>query len=75
MGETFALSILELRPEDLQDNILAAVGVLTTLLEERLAAESVAKSNMAESAAVVDQTRSADAEDRSVDVTPTNLEV
>ena len=40
MGEESVLPILELRPEDLQDNILAAVGdTLTTLLEEELAAE------------------------------------
>ena len=41
MGEEYALPIPELRPEDLQDNILAAVGdALTTLLEEELAAEA-----------------------------------
>ena len=41
MGGTSALPVLELRPEDLQDNILAAVrDTLTTVLEEEMVAES-----------------------------------
>ena len=72
MSETSALLIPELRPEDVQDNILATVGdALTTLLEEKLTAESAAESNMEELATVADQTRLADAEDRSADAKPT----
>ena len=42
MGEESALPILELRLEDFQDNILAAVGdTLRTFLEEELAVEAV----------------------------------
>ena len=73
--EASALSIPELRPKDFQDNILATVGdILTTLLEEELAAESAAKSNVVESAAVADQIRPADADGRSTNVAPTNSE-
>ena len=51
MGGTFALPTLELRLEELQDNILVAVGdALTTLLEEELSAKSTTKPNIAESA-------------------------
>ena len=76
MGGTFALPIPELRPEDLQDNILAAIGdALTTLLEEELAAELAAGSTMVESAAVANQTRLVDAKDRSTDAAPINPEV
>lgn len=76
MGETSALLILELKPEDLQDNILAAVGdALTILLEEELTTELTVKSNMKESDAITDQTKSADAEDKSTNAAPTNPKV
>ena len=76
VDETSALLILELRPEDLQDSILTAIGdTLTSLLEEELAAELATESNMVESVVVVDQTKSTDAQDRFFNAAPTNPEV
>ena len=43
IGGSSTLSILELTLEDIQDNILAAIGdALTTALEEEMAVESTA---------------------------------
>ena len=75
MGEESALPILELRPEDLQDNILSTVGDdLTALLEEELVVESATESNLTASAAVTDQTKPADVEGIPADIAPTNSE-
>ena len=55
VGETSTLPIPKLRPEDLQDNILAAIeDGLTIILEEELATELAAESNIAESVAIAD---------------------
>ena len=72
MGEESILPIPELRPKDLQDNILAAVGdALTTLLEEELAAEVAAQSAMAQSAEIREQAESIGAEGKPTDAVPT----
>ena len=72
MGEESILPIPELRPKDLQDNILAAVGdALTTLLEEELAAEVAAQSAMAQSAEIREQAESIGAEGKPADAVPT----
>ena len=72
MGGKSALLIPELRPEDLQDNILATVGdALTTLLEEELAAKVANQSAMTQSTESSEQAESTDAEGKLVDVVPT----
>ena len=72
MGGEFTLPIPELRPEDLQDNILATIGdALTTLLEEELAAEAAAQSAMAQSAEAKEHTKSTGAEGRPANAVPT----
>ena len=76
VGEEPTLTTPELKPDDLQDTTLTTIrDALTTLLEEELADKLAVGSIMVESAAVVDQIRSVDAEDRPVDATPTNPEV
>ena len=72
MGGKSALLIPELRPEDLQDNILATVrDALTTLLEEELAAKVANQSAMTQSTESSEQAESTDAEGKLVDVVPT----
>ena len=71
-SEESALPTLELRPDDLLDTILIAIGdALMALLEEELTVELAAESNIAESATVADQTRPLDVEGRSANAAPT----
>ena len=75
IGEEFALPIPELRPEDLQDNILADVGdTLTTFLEEELAAEAAAQSATTQSTEAKEQVESTSAEGKPADADPTHSE-
>ena len=74
IGGTSALPILELRSENLQDNILVTVGdALTVILEEELAAESTANPNVARSTVTDRRAKSADAQGRTKDAAPPNL--
>ena len=75
VGGKSALLIPELRPEDLQDNILATVGdALTTLLEEELAAKVANQSAMTQSTESSEQAESTDAEGKLADVVLTQYE-
>ena len=57
IGDFSTLPILELAPEDLQDNILADVGdALIIALAEEMAAESVTTQNRVEDATSMDPT-------------------
>ena len=73
MGGTYTLLILDLRLEDLQDNILAVVG--DALIEEELAAESTAKPTIVKSAEVNEQAGSADVKGNTIKVAPTNFDI
>ena len=72
MGEESALPTSEVRPDDLQDTILTAVGdALTAPLEEVLAVESAAQFAMVQLAEAKEQAESTDAEGKPADAVPT----